>query len=826
MNRHFTFSCAPLHGSRKPPNTSRTRGMLWGVTEIAGELDGLRALARCLVHGDADADDLVQDTAVAALAHPPAGERGPWLRTVLRNRWRASHRAASRREAREAAIEPLVVETPADSAQRARVIAKLSDALVALDEPLRVVVMRRYFDGESSAAIARALGVPAGTVRWRLKAGLDRLRAALDEERKDWRAMLAMPLAKGLTIMKVKTTVAVGVALVALAIALISGAFVFSKSKSTDDPATGPAVSSGTRPRPIAKDEPVAQAAASEPPPGQNKPVIAAVEHLPGGAVGGRVINWSTGDGVEGAELEFSDERGGTTQIKTGANGGFAFEPTAPGAFTLLAAGATGFLPYAPELAHSNVVAHTEADRAVRGITIFLFPAVDYHGVVVDAAAKPVKGAHVKLVSTPQSEQVLYKLASEWTTDANGEFVFHAPDGAVFEAALDKARGWGVLDRNVALSKRMMIRVDAGVKPRVETIAGRVVDDKGDAVPDVLVRAEPEDEAQPPRSSATAMSGVDGRFVLSGLDERGYALITEVEDRAPTILRGVKGGAKDVTLVASTGAVLAGTVLTSDRQPVGAYTLLVMKREGAGRELIVAKSIVDARGKFSVHVPPGDYDLTATATGSAPSAPVTATAPKDDLALMVTEGGTLRGMVVDAATGAPLQYARVMREAVGGGASAQPANAGTVTRDDGTFELTGIPPGSFAITIGAGGYHPKIEAGLTATDGQVTGPVKIALTVLAEGETPKLELVGIGVQLRPDGDALSVIMVVPQSGAEAAGIVVGDKIATVDGAPVAQIGLDGAIQRIRGVEGTKVAIGVVRQTGVVPLVVERRKIRT
>jgi hypothetical protein len=51
-----------------------------------------------------------------------------------------------------------------------------------------------------------------------------------------------------------------------------------------------------------------------------------------------------------------------------------------------------------------------------------------------------------------------------------------------------------------------------------------------------------------------------------------------------------------------------------------------------------------------------------------------------------------------------------------GGASAQPANAGTVTRADGTFELTGIPPGSFSITVAAGGHHPRIEGGLVAAE--------------------------------------------------------------------------------------------------------------
>ena len=201
---------------------------------------------------------------------------------------------------------------------------------------------------------------------------------------------------------------------------------------------------------------------------------------------------------------------------------------------------------------------------------------------------------------------------------------------------------------------------------------------------------------------------------------------------------------------------------------------------------------------------------------------MSATAPAPAIAIAVSAGGTLRGTIVSAADGAPVPYARVMREGGDGGASAQPANAGTVTRPDGAFELAGIPPGPFSITIGADSFNPRIEAGLTSTDGGTLGPLRIALARLAEGETPKLELVGIGTKLVADGDTLRVDMVVPGSGAEAAGIVVGDRIVAVDGIAVTQLGIDGAVAKIRGVEGTSIAIALRRPAGVVALVVERR----
>src|SRR6185503_18245373 len=107
----------------------------------------LQALARSLVHGDADADDLLQETAIAAMEHPPKDDRParPWLATVLRNRWRMDRRSRARREAREAALGLDVddrASTP-EALDRARTLERLASALVALEEPYRDVVIRR-----------------------------------------------------------------------------------------------------------------------------------------------------------------------------------------------------------------------------------------------------------------------------------------------------------------------------------------------------------------------------------------------------------------------------------------------------------------------------------------------------------------------------------------------------------------------------------------------------------------------------------------------------------------------------------------------------------
>jgi RNA polymerase sigma factor (sigma-70 family) len=787
---------------------------------VIGELAGLRALARSLVHGDADADDLMQDTAIAAMTSPLDESRPvkPWLATVLRNRWRMDRRSRARRIAREETVVADEQESAPDAIDRARALERLSTALVALDEPFRTVIIRRYMDNESCAAIARALGVPAGTVRWRLKTGLDRLRAALDESTPRWRALL--PLG---AVVKTKT---VSLAFVVLMLLLLASGGVFFWHKRPATTTTKPVAAQSPQ-KPAIKVERVDEAGVpiAPLPPGApgSRAIVEEVATAEGGLISGRVINWSTGDGVGNAELTFIGPRGAVT-IRSDANGSFELAPEAPGVFSLTTIVAQNFLPYAPELEHSPVRVALAAKQAVRGVTLFLVPAVDYFGNVVDASGAPVAGARVKLADPPAGEQALEKIVNEWTTDKQGKFTFHAPDGAVFEATKAGKRGWAMLDRDVALTHEMTIKIgDAAA--RDATIKGKTVDESGTPIPDVLVTAYPQDkpgDGGAPRATVFATSGPDGAFTLEGVDKKLYVLVADEPDRSPLHEPDVMGGTQDVTLTLEAGLPLAGTVVDSSEQPVASYTLLVTKRQGLIREGVTTRSIIDPRGHFHVRVGKGDYELIVSASGWAPSAPVSVRAGTTDARIKLASGGTLVGSVVDGETGKPLPYARIVREGDGGGASAQPANAGVVTRADGTFELTGIPAGPFAITIGAGEYNPRIEGGLVATDGGVVGPLKIGLKKLAEGEKPKVELVGIGVKLAADGDAIRVEQVVPKGGADAAGIVAGDHIVAVDMIPVTTLGFDGAVGKVRGVAGTKVSIGLQRGDKVETLLVERK----
>ena len=154
------------------------------VENLVTHQDWALRLARRLVREDGEAEDLVQRTWMAALRRPPASEHGAraWIRKVLLNLARERHRRGKTRERYERAFPKTEGDTPdpLELLSRTEIRKLLSEQLLELAEPYRSAVLQRYYDGLSSVEIARRLGIPAGTVRWRLKVGLDQLRAQLD----------------------------------------------------------------------------------------------------------------------------------------------------------------------------------------------------------------------------------------------------------------------------------------------------------------------------------------------------------------------------------------------------------------------------------------------------------------------------------------------------------------------------------------------------------------------------------------------------------------------------------------------------------------------
>ncbi|HEU4539178.1 MAG TPA: sigma-70 family RNA polymerase sigma factor, partial [Polyangiaceae bacterium] len=130
--------------------------------------------------------------------HEPAGRPvRSWLAEVLRNAARMRARGGRRRLARDGAFADVAAgeaPSPEQLLERLQTQRLLAGIVAGLDEPYRSTLLLHYYEGLSSAEIARLQGVPAGTVRWRLKTGLDRLRAGLDRESPGGRRLWVLAL--------------------------------------------------------------------------------------------------------------------------------------------------------------------------------------------------------------------------------------------------------------------------------------------------------------------------------------------------------------------------------------------------------------------------------------------------------------------------------------------------------------------------------------------------------------------------------------------------------------------------------------------------------
>lgn len=158
-------------------------------------------MALRLVRDAARADDLVQETLLAALEKRPDPGRSlrPWLKSVLTKRWAYGSRSEARRRDRERlAAAPEGLPGSDELAEQVEAHAHLVQALTLLREPYRTSLLMRYYEGLKPREIARRLGLPGATVRSHLKRGLIELSEILDArhggERRGWCVALA-PLA-------------------------------------------------------------------------------------------------------------------------------------------------------------------------------------------------------------------------------------------------------------------------------------------------------------------------------------------------------------------------------------------------------------------------------------------------------------------------------------------------------------------------------------------------------------------------------------------------------------------------------------------------------
>lgn len=172
------------------------------IEALLAEAGWVRSIARRLVRDSHDAEDVAQDTLVAALeANDELGsgrhtDLRSWLGAVGRNlSLRRVRREAQRRDVECTAARDEATGGVEGVAERVEFQRRLAEAILALEEPYRSAVVLRYLDGLAPEVIAERLEITNANARQRVSRGIAMLRARLDREL-GARALWALPLAR------------------------------------------------------------------------------------------------------------------------------------------------------------------------------------------------------------------------------------------------------------------------------------------------------------------------------------------------------------------------------------------------------------------------------------------------------------------------------------------------------------------------------------------------------------------------------------------------------------------------------------------------------
>ena len=153
------------------------------------------SLACSIVHDPADAEEVVADAFAqiwrsSSSFDAARGNVLAWITTIVRTRaldfLRATHRRSRMLDKAAAASEDTSSPglssgpEPADrGVEQAEAAVLVRQSLADLPAPQRTVLELAYFSGLSQSEIAERLSEPLGTVKTRMRAGMEKLRQAL-----------------------------------------------------------------------------------------------------------------------------------------------------------------------------------------------------------------------------------------------------------------------------------------------------------------------------------------------------------------------------------------------------------------------------------------------------------------------------------------------------------------------------------------------------------------------------------------------------------------------------------------------------------------------
>lgn len=642
------------------------------VEELLAEAGWLRRLANCLADESVDADDIVQEARIAAWQRQPDASRPlrPWLAKVMRDTAKMRRRSHGRRLLRDgAAVSDEESASPEDLLAQAQLHRLLVDMVLELDEPYRATVLARFVEGRSCAEIARARGLPEGTVRWRLKEGLERLRNQLDSraKKRQWSfGSIALWFGKG------KVVAVACAVLAALMVLLLRG----TTPPGHNEPSRIHPVSLGAerqRAVPVSVDQ-------------WKTPSWLLPADSTTRAIAGRVVT-ETGSPIAGATVDLQSfasaiDNATEAHVITRADGTFRFQPRWAARYIVSASAAdrapasTWVDPRAPQDASNPSMLVLVLSPCTRSAV----------GSVSDAGGGPIVGATIRQLPSGVPGQ----FGSITRTDATGRFEQCIAHG---ETWLDiGADGYEHVLRRVDGEGRQL--VDVALVPEA-TLTGKVVDSTtNEGIAGVQIAAWPIIRESRGASDRVVVSDADGNFVIDGLSAARYQVtawdLTHARAAIDDVVVEVGVPTAPLKVGMDPGITLKGVVRDASSPIAGARVALTVDsvaslRHLGGTSASTFDVVTDSAGRFTLNAVPIADSVMVQVHGFRVLDPIIAnTRTVSTLAINVEPLASVRGCVVRNELGVPNADVLV----VGGGGSVR-------VRSDssGRFLATGLQQG-------------------------------------------------------------------------------------------------------------------------------------
>ncbi|HEY7112190.1 MAG TPA: carboxypeptidase regulatory-like domain-containing protein [Thermoanaerobaculia bacterium] len=475
--------------------------------------------------------------------------------------------------------------------------------------------------------------------------------------------------------------------------------------------------------------------------------------------IGGTVVDETTRKPVAGVRIAVRDPGGRgffasapRRTVRADSRGAFKAPGLEPGRYNVEAAHSGYLTSRAP-----NVAA---AATSPGSVAIALTPAASISGKVVDEKKQPVRGARVRLAQDPSLRRMMRRGGGIREFLGGGRSVMTGPDGTYRLDSLAAENGVSVeaAKSGLVTARKTGVTIKAGQKlAGVDLVLkaglsarGRIVDSKTQPVSGAEIRVSRREgrggggfgrgalQILGGRDAAPdAVSGADGSFAISGLEEGDYEIrVSRSGFAAKTsqLAAASPGPTPWPPIVLAGGAGLAGFVKTSGGTPVVGATIAAI---GEGGRPDAVTSGPDGSFRIADLAAGKAMMLIVNADGYAP-ARASATPPAQNVAIVLQTTATIKGRVEDASSGDPITEFTVSLSAgrgggfggFGGRGGAGPGAGGAsrnVRSADGSFELDGVSPGSWSVHASAAGYRAADVSGIEVDPGQTKEDVVVSL---------------------------------------------------------------------------------------------------